>query len=57
MSAPTKFENSRALSEISETNISSAPARLADKTPSVPIGPDPIINTFFPKISPACFMA
>ena len=55
LSAPTEFENFKALSEISVTNISSAPALLADKTQSVPIGPEPVINTFFPKIFPACF--
>ncbi len=57
LSAPTDFEYARAFSEISVTTISFAPALLADKTQSVPIGPDPIINTFLPKILSTCLIA
>ena len=57
LSAPTDFEYSRALSEMSVTKISFAPALLADKTQSVPIGPEPTMRTFLPKISLACLVA
>ncbi len=46
MSAPTNWAYDKALSEMSVTTISDAPALLAASTQSVPIGPDPVIKTF-----------
>ena len=57
MSAPTNWAYDKALSEMSVTTISDAPALLAASTQSVPIGPDPVIKTFFPNIFPACLIA
>ena len=57
LSAPIEFANVRAFLEISVTIISSAPALLEAAMHNVPIGPDPVIKTFCPKIFPTYFIA